>query len=179
MISVEQSQRHAIAPWMAQASTVVASRLRDARAHAEAGRMVDAALRLAELDRSIADGILAPARGQFLHAAFRDQKSILDPDIVDETVFLTPATVVAAKTAPIQGQDQYRAVGAMIDQAHAELKLATSIQRVDGASRTAYHESWERRHRDTITAAVHGHLLNAQIQLHSAIGFLLIRPDVR
>ena len=121
--------------------------------------MHDAADRLDELDRSLRDNVLGPARGQFDHAAFHDQKSVLDRDIVDYTVQPTPLGAIAAKTSIIAGRDQYRAIGHLIDTAGDELKLAGSIQRPDAKTRSAFYEGWERRHRSTITGATHGRLL--------------------
>ncbi|MHB8397338.1 MAG: hypothetical protein ACYDCI_00165 [Candidatus Limnocylindrales bacterium] len=179
MISIESAQHAAIRPWLVQASTAIAARLHDARAHAETGRLHSAAERLDELERTLADGVIGPARAQFYRHAFLDQKSVLDRDMIDYTVEPTSSGAIAASTAPILGEDQYQSIGELIDRAGDELKLANAVQRPDGRPRSAYHDDWERRHRTAITSAAHGALSNAQMALHNAVGQLLIRADIR
>src|SRR5262245_39599807 len=77
-------------PWTRQAEALIARRVGDARAHAEAGRLPAAAERLAELGGALA-GHIRDARAAFYHQAFRDRdpavhRDDLHPDAEGERV---------------------------------------------------------------------------------------------
>ena len=66
-------------PWLARATVLIWDRVADARAHAGAGRMTEAAQRLEELrvglldDQSRTGSVLSNARAAFYRTAFREE----------------------------------------------------------------------------------------------------------
>ena len=142
--------------------------------------MTDAADQLDELERSLAEDILAPARSEFYRRSFLDQRRELAPDIVDLTFHPTPEGALAASRAPIGGQDQYAELKDLVGQAASQLRMISGIgAQGDPSARVAYHEAWERRHRDTIVSTAESALSDAQISLFNVIGLLMIRPEIR
>jgi hypothetical protein len=175
----EQARDDALRPWLVRSSSLIANRLRDARAHAEAGRAADAASRLDELATALAEDILGPAREQFYLQAFRDHRLELDPSIVDQSVAPNRSGAFAARRAPILGRDQVQELRWLLDGAWQDLQLAAVATYADPGVRPAVHETWEIRHRGRLKTATTAALSDAQTALHHAIGRLLIRPELR
>jgi hypothetical protein len=165
--------------WSVEARTHIRRRLRDARAHAEAGRSFDAAERLAELTAAIKREILEPARREFYCDGFTTALSELDPGIVDPTVQPTVAGSLAAITAPIGGRDQAKAIGSSIEAARGELRFLDVVDFDDPSTRSAAIDTWERRHSERIGQLVTTSLSDAQIALREAISQIVIKPEYR
>jgi hypothetical protein len=169
----------ALAPWLVRSSTAIARRLRDARSHAEAGRLVDAAARLDDLELELQNTVLGPAREKFFYQAFADNAAELDPSIVDPDVVPTAAGAAVAVTHPILGSDHRRAIRSHVDEARHGLKLAHHATWGNPSTATAAHATWEIRHRERIGRGMEGMLSNAQIALHNAVMHLMVRADLR
>ncbi len=177
--AADVAQADAIRPWLVRAGALVTNRLRDARAHAEAGRFPDAASRLHELAVVLGEDVLHPAREKFLRDSFRTHSQELDPAIVDQTVTPSRSMAHAAKHAPIMGVDQAGDLRRLAETAHDELRLAAFTNHTDATIRGAAHETWETRHRGRIKSAITSHLANAQVAIHNAVGDLMIKPELR
>jgi hypothetical protein len=186
----ELAQSAALRPWLVRATTAIAARLRDARAHAELGRFVDAELRLAELLLSLTStevdpstlmpiGVLPRARETFYRDAWTTHRRELDPEIVDPTAGPDAKGVDAARRAPIMGADQVQELRWAIDGATNELRLAAYATYPSFGLPSAAIATWEIRHRDRLTSAASGALSDAQIALHSAVGRLMIKAELR
>jgi hypothetical protein len=156
----------ALRPWLARSAHAIASRLRDARAHAEAGRPIDAHDRLEELHRSSV-ATLRDARGKFYDDAFRHHRS---PDSA-----LTPTQEgrITAQSAKISGYNHEHEIRAAIDHTAEQLHLATVARQLDPVRRSTPFELWEQHHSQKLTSHMRGMLSDAQIALHEAIGFLI------
>jgi hypothetical protein len=172
----ETALADALRPWVVRSTSLIANRLRDARAHAEAGRLADATARLDELALSLSEDILEPAREAFYRESFRTHRLELDPSVVDPDVVADRAGAFAARRAPILSRDQHADVRTLLATAGGELALANGIY---AGHYSAYHQGWEVRHRDRITSHVEGALSNAQVALHNAIMVLMIKPELR
>ena len=175
----DQAQLDALRPWLVRASHLIHNRLRDARAHAEAGRFDDGASRLDELAIALVEDILHPAREAFYRDSIRTHRLELDPSIVDETFAPTRAMAHTAKHFPILGIDQAADLGRLAAAATDELRLAAYANHYDAIVRAAAHQTWELRHRDRLKSATEMHLSDAQVALHNAVRVLMIRPELR
>jgi hypothetical protein len=169
----------ALAAWSTRATDLVRRRLRDARAHAEAGRMSDAAERLDELNSALVRGVIRPARGEFYLDAHTTALSELDPRVVDPEARPSTEGAEAAKSARIGGRDQSREVKAAVDSARLGLTLAFARPTDDPSVRDAFMRNWERRHSEAIAGTTRTLLSDAQIALREAIGKIVIRPEFR
>ncbi len=178
-ITAEQAQSDALRPWLVRATSLIANRLRDARAHAEDGRFYDATDRVDELVRALVDDVLRPAREEFYREAFRTHSLELDPDVVDPSFGLDRKGANAAKRAPILGTDQAADVRRLATAALDELRLAAYAPHADPATRRAAHETWELRHQGRLKSATVGHLSNAKVAIHNAVLHLMIKPERR
>jgi hypothetical protein len=177
--TVEDTQAAECLAWQVRAQAVIANRLEDARSHAETGRTRAADRSLDELEQSLSEEIIGPAREQFFRRSFADQRSQLDPEIVDLNCVATPDCVRAARRAPIGGDDQYGVVRSMVDDARRQLKLVAGVGENDPTARAAYHEMWQCRHRAALTSTVKTALSDAQMSLFNVVGQLMIRSDIR
>jgi hypothetical protein len=141
---------------MRHAEALIARRVADARAHAEAGRLLPAAERLTELGTALADHV-QNARGRFYRDAFRD----LDPAIHRYGIHPDEAGEEVARNAPIAGHEIHHLAG-------PNAAAQSDLSRIAGAG-PAFFAAWEARHAGAITRHMHGHLSDAQIALWNTI----------
>ena len=163
-----------LAAWSIRAATQVRRRLRDARAHAEAGRLTDASERIGELAADLVHDVMRPARGEFYRDAFTAALLDGDPRIVDTAIRPTTEGRQAAQMAPIAGRDQAAELQAALAGAANELHLAANAE-----SPAEWYAGWERRHGEALNGRVRSDLSDAQIALREAIGQIVIRPEFR
>jgi hypothetical protein len=156
----------ALRPWLVRSAHAISSRLRDARAHAEAGRPIDAHDRLQELHRSTV-ATLRDARSRFYDDAFRAHRHVHS--------LLTPTQEgrLTAQSAKIAGYNHEHEIRQAMDHAGEQLHLATVARDLDPLRRSTPLEIWEGHHRDKLTNHLRGILSDAQIALHNAIGHLI------
>ena len=187
---IAQAKDHAVAPWYASAQLAILDRVADARRHAEARSLGVARQRMDELERTLAqidaiwpyrkDGILPMARSVFYHDAFRLHRAGgLDSSTDRVDLRPTPEGDVAARTAPIRGTDQLKAIKTQIATAMRELHLVAAVAHGDPEATSALHEGWETRTRGSLTSSVKQMLSDSQIALHEAVGNLLVKPEYR
>ena len=168
-----------LAAWTTRGNDAIWKRLRDARSHAESGRLGDATERLDELERVLTNDILGPARERFYHDGFAAGLLDLPEEIRDPDVVASPDGARAARLAPIGGRDHAKTIHAAVDEAKHGLKLAAGTSWGDPATGEAMHETWERRHRSALGTTVRVLLSDAQIALREAVSRIMIKPHLR
>jgi len=178
-VSTDRTSDALLDAWTARAGSAIWTRLRDARSHAEVGRIDDATARLDELERDLVNNVLHPARERFYRDGFAMGMADLPPEIVDPDVAPSEDGARAAQRAHIGGRDHAKAVKAAIDDARHGLKLAAGTSWGDAAAGRAIHENWETRHRSAIGATMRGLLSDSQIALREAVSRIMIKPHLR
>jgi hypothetical protein len=174
-----RSRDAALRPWLVRAVQLVRNRVRDARAHAEAGRHIDANQRLMELRSGLVQDILEPARERFYWDAFRDHRRHLTArgyPIVDR--FGSDEGAKTARSAVVAGTNQHFDIAHATDHAHDELALATAARELDDERPTVHHDLWERRHSERLSNLMKTHLSDAQVAIGGAVLRLLSDPDI-
>lgn len=174
MSKAQRALDGALRPLVAQSRSLVERRLRSARHAATNGAITDAVDDLEELARGLGQ-LLGDARSSFYLRSYSLQRAELDPDIVDADLVPGPVDTAIARTVPIGRRDQALHIASLVDDAEGELRLGSSVQRIDPATKAAYLQNWELRHAATIASAMHGHLSDAQMSLHNAVGQLLVK----
>ena len=180
---LDQTRDDQLRPWVARATVLIWDRVADARAHAEAGRMPEAAQRLDELRRGLIDdqsgrgSLLANARASFYRQAFHHHP--FDPAIHD-TVRPDQVGELAARFSEIGGRNQYQDVRQAIEDLGDGLKrLAAVLNGPNAELRREQLSSWERRERDRLIGHMQLVLSDAQIALSEAVGRVRIKPELR
>jgi len=183
--AVDLARDDALRPWLARAGRLIADRLADARAHAEAGRVFDANQRLNELRRDLLDdqsgagSLLSNARAAFYRAAFTaepfdgSRHRPLRPE---------PAAELTARFGLIGGRNQYLDARLKMDEIVGSMRGLSSVQ----ASGIGYRDGtwparwdgWQKRHTDGLTSYMATALSNAQTTLTDAVGQLMVKGGV-
>jgi hypothetical protein len=160
--------------WTACARKLVERRLRDARVHGQHADWRDAEDRLDELSPELTAHTLAPAREQFYRDAFELHHRHLPIDSAGQQLSPTDDGVRHARTARIP-------VGAKLIDQHAEMRDVVTRAKRDlrtygGVYATkAGFDAWEKRQNGHVGNTVAGHLSDAQIAIHEAVGALMVR----
>jgi hypothetical protein len=166
---------------------VIHDRLGDARAHAEAGRVFEANDRIAELRRRLIDdqsgegSILSNARAAFYRQAFHAEP--FDPRIHQE-LGPEPAGELAARFSQIAGRNQYVDTRLVIEEIGGSLRGLRDSQTIVGDAKGADYwqgqwDAWHKRHAERLTTHMCLTLSDAQMALHSAVGEMRIKPELR
>jgi len=180
---IDRTRDDQLRPWVARATVLIWDRLADARAHAEAGRPVEAAQRLGELRRGLLDdqsgkgSLLSNARAAFYRHAFHHHP--FDPAIHDP---VRPDQVgeLAARFSEIGGRNQYRDLRQAIEAIGDSLKRLQAVLTGPNAElRSEQLGSWERRERERLIGQVQMVLSDAQIALSEAVSRVRVKPELR
>ncbi len=170
----------ALLPWTNRAAALVARRVADARAHAQAGSIGDAHSRLDELRdgllgprRDDPAGLLRDARAAFYLAAFAEHAP-LDETIHQADLGPSDADAEWIRTAPQLDADWAR-LEAVLTEARGHLSRSAAAT----GGRADVLAGWEARHRDRLTATTRGMLSDSQMAIHHVVGRLLVKPELR
>jgi len=173
-------------PWLVRASRLIADRIADARAHAEAGRTFEANERISELRRALLDdqsgtgSLLSNARAAFYKQAFHAEP--FDGRIHRE-LRPEPAGELAARFAAIGGRNQYLDARIKLEEITGSLRglgnVATILRDSEPAGHwTGQYDGWQTRHTDGLTRHVHLALGDAQTALTEAVSRVRIKPEL-
>ena len=143
-----------LATWKARAVELIGHRLADARAHAEAGRMAAATVRLGELAGGL-KRLIGDARVAFLRRVARRQGLDFDPEARR-----------AVRRHPILGRRPADAVSSL-NEANRQLQTAKLV-----GPATAVFDAWEAHHKAFLTAVVASHLSDAQVSIDNVVALL-------
>jgi len=177
----------ALRPWLVRAGRLIADRLADARAHAEAGRTFDASQRLAELRRNLLDdmsgagSLLSNARAAFYKQAFHAEPF---DGRVHRDVLPDPAGELAARFSLIGGRNQYLDARMKLEEITGSLRGLGDVATIAGDSKPAEHwraqfDGWQKRHTEGLTRHMHLALSDARAALTTAVSDVRVKPSVR
>jgi hypothetical protein len=189
---VGQIQTHApsrddqLRPWLHRAGGLIRNRLADTRAHAEAGRALEANERLAELRRDLIDdqsgagSLLSNARAAFYRQAFHAEPF---DDRIHRELRPDPAGELAARFSLIAGRNQYLDARLLIEEITGSMRGLAAVQAADigyGPDNwPARWDGWQKRHTEALTSHVHGTLSDAQMALTEAVGRVRIKTELQ
>jgi hypothetical protein len=185
MLTTPDLRDDELRPWLAKAEGLIANRLADAKAHAQAGDVLIAMSRINELRTAIADdrpgepSLLAHARATFYHAAF-----VAEPfdGSVHRPVTPNVEGELVARTAAIGGRNQYVDLRPIFDQAAMSLRALGDAAKAAAPGNESFWEDafavWLKRTTRTITARVNTALSDAQMSLSEAVSRVRIKPEL-
>ena len=177
------AQDDALRPWLVRAGRLIADRLADARAHAEAGRTFDANQRLSELRRNLLDdqsgqgSLLSNARAAFYRQAFTDPPH--DPSQHRE-LRPEPAAELTARFGLIGGRNQYLDARFVLEEITGSLRGLGDVATTMRNSKQPEHwraqfDGWQTRSTDGLTAHMHTALSDAQAALSDAVSRVRVK----
>jgi hypothetical protein len=187
---IDRDRDDALQPWVARAGRLIADRLADARAHAQAGRTFEANERIAELRRELLDvdtsaggSLLSNARAEFYRQGFRAEP--FDPAI-HRPLYPDPAGELAARYSLIGGRNQYLDARILIEDITGSLRGLGHTAAILGDSPPAggpeywpaQYDGWQKRQTERLTGHVRSTLSDAQMALYHAVGRLRIKPEL-
>ncbi len=178
---LEHTRDDQLRPWVARATVLIWDRIADARAHAEAGRMDQAAQRLEELRRGLLDdqtgkgSLLSNARAAFYRQAFHHEP--FDPALHDP-VRPDQAGELAARFSDIAGRNQYQDLRRAIEEMTGILKRLQAVVAQD-ANKSERFDVWQTRERERLIGLIGTALSDAQVALSEAVSRVRIKPELR
>jgi hypothetical protein len=163
----------ALRPTLDRAAGLVERRIADARQHAAAGSLSTATARLRELTGSLTRHV-SDSRASFYRQSFaRHARAGLDPDVHQVGMGPTPEGEAAVRNATIMNRDIAFDLVDMVSDAEAALQSAAL------AGGGEYLDGWAATTRDRIAARVRTELSDSQMAIYSAVGDILVKPELR
>lgn len=163
----------ALRPWLDRAEGLVERRIADARAHATAGALPTAELRLRELTGSL-NRHVADARAHFYRSAFQQHtRAGLDADVHQVGLGPTAEGEAVARRAEIMGRNYTIDLVDIVGDAQAGLQSAALAGGDD------YLEAWAGENRDRLVGRVRSELSTSQIAIYQAVGDILVKSELR
>jgi hypothetical protein len=176
----------ALRPHLERAWRLIDSRMADARSHARTGMFPLAAQRLVDLHhgllRSDGAGLVGDSFAEFYRDSWRHDPH--DADLHDPAMREPVADgAMAARTAPIMGNEPAKELALHVERARYGLMAATAgtVHGIahDEPSRLAAIDTWHEQHSAVLKGWARGTLSNGQMALHAATGYLRLKPEFR